>query len=480
MSVRLRFAPSPTGHLHIGGLRTAIFNWLFARHHGGQFLVRIEDTDIERSRQEYTHSILESLEWMGLTSDEPIVIQSERASEHARVLEYLIQEGKAYRCYCTPEHVKERLRAAGQSDEFVQYDRYCLQAVRDTEGLPYAIRFKLPDFKSRGQRTIDFDDHIRGRVSFPVEQFDDFVIARSDGTPMYNFVVVVDDAWSRITHIVRGEDHISNTPKQLLLYEALGYPVPEFAHIPMILNEQGARLSKRDAATSVTAYRLDGYGAHPLFIYLVRLGWAHGDQEHFTQEELIQLFTLEAVGKKGSVFDVAKLAWFNSTYMRTLSSEEIITLIIRDIDPLFCTSLALWSRDQIRAGCALYVERSKTLAECARAVLSLYTEPSLYESVGVARWVTPQTPHQLKVLINRLAACTQEEWAAELLVKVVKAVCTEFGLQLPLIAQPIRLALTGTTESPGVYGLLAVLGKDESIKRLETFIASIQALEGVT
>ena len=318
-SIRVRFAPSPTGHLHIGGLRTAFFNWLFARHNNGVFLLRIEDTDVERSTKEYLDSILATFDWVNLPSDEPIVIQSQRIAEHTALIAQLLKEGKAYRCYCSQEQVAERYKGQGSGDEFIKYDGRCRNAA-EQPGVPAAIRFALP----AGRTTVAFDDLIRGRVEVGIDQLDDFIIARSDGTPMYNFVVVVDDAHMRISHIIRGEEHISNTPKQLLLYEALGFPVPFFAHTPMILGPDGNKLSKRDAATSVLEYRQEGYLPDALLNYLVRLSWAHGDQEIFTREELISYFTLDHVGKKGAIFDPQKLSWVNSVYMRAKDSARVI------------------------------------------------------------------------------------------------------------------------------------------------------------
>ena len=311
-AVRVRFAPSPTGHLHIGGLRTALFNWLFAKHCGGTFLLRIEDTDLERSKDEYTQAIYQAFAWVGITSDEQPLIQSQRFSIYKEVAEDLISQEKAYRCACTPEQVEARARQAGVTGEYHGgYDGYCrFKEIEETEKT--AIRFVIPE----STQTFSWHDAIRGVISFDRSQLDDFVIVRSDGTPTYNFCVVIDDHASAITHVIRGEDHISNTPKQIALYQELGYEVPVFAHIPMILGSDGNKLSKRDGAVDVVAYRGIGYLSDALVNYIVRLGWAYGDQEIFTQEELIKYFTLEAVGKKPSVFDFTKLEWLNSLYMR--------------------------------------------------------------------------------------------------------------------------------------------------------------------
>ena len=269
--VRVRFAPSPTGHLHIGGLRAALFNWLFARHNGGKFLLRIEDTDLVRSTQEYTDSILSSFKWAGITPDEPIVIQSQRIAEHKKVIERLLEQGAMYRCFCSQDELETRLTKIQGSEGLVtKYDGKCRNADQNLQK-PFVVRFKLP----ANQSEIVFEDLIRGRVAFDINQFDDFIVARSDGSPMYNFVVVVDDAFMNITHVIRGEDHISNTPKQIMLYQACGYPLPQFAHLPMILGPSGERLSKRDGATSVLEYKQQGYLPDALLNYLARLGWSH-------------------------------------------------------------------------------------------------------------------------------------------------------------------------------------------------------------
>ena len=292
--VRVRFAPSPTGHLHIGGLRAAIFNWLFARHHKGTFLLRIEDTDRERSKQEYTDAILDAFAWMGITSDEPLIIQSERINAHIVVIKKLLEEGKAYRCYCSQEEVLQRHVDAGGDAHFVKYDGKCrFQTSQDRVG-EHVVRFAIPS----SVQHISFDDMIRGPITVASDELDDFIIARSDYSPMYNFVVVVDDAFMKITHVIRGEDHISNTPKQILLYQACGYEIPQFAHAPNILGPSGKKLSKREAAASVLEYRTMGYLPQALCNYLVRLGWSHGDQEVFSEQELIACFSLDAVGKK--------------------------------------------------------------------------------------------------------------------------------------------------------------------------------------
>ncbi len=469
--IRVRFAPSPTGHLHIGGLRTAIFNWLFARHHRGIFLVRIEDTDLERSKQEYTDSILQAFSWMGIASDEPIIIQSQRLEQHTLLIEKLLHEGRAYRCFCTQEEVTQRYQAqVATDDEFVKYDRKCATRASQPNDAthPHVIRFKLPTDRSE----VLFHDLIRGDISIPMDQLDDFIIARSDGRPMYNFVVVADDAYSRITHIIRGEDHISNTPKQILLYEALGYVVPQFAHLPMILGASGQRLSKRDAATSVLDYRSGGFLADALFNYLVRLGWAYGDREIFSREELIAVFSLDQVNKKAAVFDMVKLLWLNGEYIKATASTHLLELVEKDIDSTFQQQMPDWSRDQLLRNIELYKDRVQTLKELVQEIVALYRRPSEYNSDDVQKWITHETPEHLRQIIEMLEAL--EVFSVDLITEAIKTQCKQLNIKLSQVGQPIRIALLGNSSGPSFFALLAALGKEESVRRLRQLLTFLE------
>jgi glutamyl-tRNA synthetase len=463
-SVRVRFAPSPTGHLHIGGLRTALFNWLFAQHYNGIFLLRIEDTDRERSKQEYLDSILESMRWLGLEPDEPLVIQSARLEEHKKVIASLVEQGKAYRCFCPAQQIqelKEELMAAGK---LLKYDGRCRTKHVNADDLkqPFVVRFKVP----YDQATLAFNDLVHGTITFDLEQLEDFIIARSDGTPMYNFVVVVDDAHMKITHIIRGEEHILNTPKQILLYQACGYTLPQFAHIPLILGPSGEKLSKRDGAVSVIEYRKEGYLAEALFNYLVRLGWSHGDQELFTKDELIAFFSLEHVGKKGSSFDQKKLDWVNMVYMRATPERQLLSMIIWSIDPQF---YALpFDESVLLMLIAAYKGRVKTLGELVREIKALAQRPQVWSEEEIHTIITVQTIPYLQELIQLLTS--EASFTADKLAVLVKSWCNQVSIKLMEIAQPIRLALTGKTASPGVFELLAALGKQESIHRLTVFL----------
>lgn len=473
-SIRVRFAPSPTGYLHIGNLRAALFNWLFARHTQGTFLIRIEDTDLERSKEEYTESILSSLDWVGITSDEPLIFQSARSKEHKKILNYLIEVGYAYRCFCSPEEILARQKKKfGEDYLFESYDGFCRDriSVDDDVYKPHVVRFKVP-FE---QGHVTFNDLIRGPISFDLHQLDDFIIARSDGNPVYNFVVVVDDAYMRISHVIRGEDHISNTPKQILLYHACGYEVPQFAHLPLILGPSGDRLSKRDGATSVCEYRAQGYLAPALCNYLVRLGWSHGDQEIFTRQELIDYFSLDHVGKKGAIFDKQKLDWLNGIYIRQTDEQELFHCMLRDVDPELRDFLTDWTTQQILELIVLYKQRAKTLLEISQGLKVLYAGPDHYDDNALKKWVTAATIDVLRTLITRLEGLS---FSTQELMIATKDLCHKLDVKLVSIAQPIRIALTGNDASPGVFELMTIVGKERSLSRLRTFVLFLEEAEG--
>ncbi len=461
-AVRVRFAPSPTGHLHIGGLRTALFNWLFARHHNGMFLVRIEDTDIARSEKKFVTSIMESLKWTGLEADEPIVFQTERMDAYESLIEKLIADGKAYRCFCSQQEIETRRAEQKTETPIKKYDGFCREKSIPTGQQKYVVRFKLPLEK----QAVSFNDLIRGPITVAIEQLDDFIIMRSDGTPVYNFVVVVDDAHMNITYVIRGEDHISNTPKQILLCEALGYDIPQFAHLPLILGKSGQRLSKRDAATSVDEYKAAGYLADALINYLARLGWAHGDQEIFTRPELITYFTLKGVGKSAAIFDVDKLQWINSVYIKDTSSKKLLELIL-DIDPGFEKTVTGWSDDLISELIDQYKPRVKTLVELVQELQLLYTK-GYYQKSDLEKWVTKQTGSLLEKIIKQLQ--TIEPFNTDEIKKMVQELCKEQQMKLSLAAQPLRIAIIGKSSGPGIFDLMSILGKDFVIKRLQEFV----------
>src|SRR5579872_540238 len=460
-TVRVRFAPSPTGHLHIGGLRTALFNWLFARHHGGAFLLRIEDTDFERSTKEYRDSILHSFAWTQLEHDEEIITQSERMVEYHKVAYKLIDEKKAYRCFCSPDDVVARVQRA-TGDAFIAYDGYCRDRVSQ-EGdheRQHVIRFKLPE----GRTEVSFEDLIKGTITISLDNMDDFIIIRSGGFPMYNFAVIVDDAFMSITHIVRGEEHIVNTPKQILLNEACGYTNPRFGHLPLILGPSGNKLSKRDGATSVIEYRKEGYLPHALLNYLARLGWSHGDQEIFSLSELIEHFSLDNIGKKGAIFDFEKLAWVNTVYLKALTEEQIIDAIVADVDTHFLTRFE-WDVDTIKSLIVLYKERVKTLKMLVEELVLVHNGTHERNAEDMQKWITPDTAAQLDAIISAFEK--QDIFTHDNCSAIAKELATTLGIKLVALLQPIRLALLGKASGPGLFDLLPIMGKTEVIKRLK-------------
>lgn len=467
--IRVRFAPSPTGHLHIGSVRAALFNWLFARHHKGLFLVRIEDTDLLRSKKEYVDSILDSLHWLDLEPDEPIVYQHARLGRHKEVIERLLQKGLVYPCFCEPKEIEEKLQLheQGVASRYPGTCRNKPYTQKDLER-PHAIRFKVPD----DIQAISFDDVIRGMITFELAQLDDFVIWRRDGMPTYNFCVVVDDIDMGITHIIRGEDHISNTPKQILLYQVLEAELPQFAHLPLILGPGGNKLSKRDAAVSVVEYKQEGFLADALFNYLVRLGWSHGDQEVFSKQEMIGHFSLESVGKKGSVFDIKKLLWLNGLYIRNLKYEDFAKHAAECTIDKWKTLTTLWNKVTLVSLFELYKERATTLVELINAMIEFAQTPKTLDISLIKKWMTAQTIDVLKTFIKR--AEQMEEYTHDALLNVAKQVCEKHTVKLVALAQPLRLALTGTICSPGIFELMVLLTPEERKKRITRLTDQLQ------
>lgn len=432
-AIRVRFAPSPTGSLHIGSVRSALFNWLFARHHGGAFLIRVEDTDKARSTRDFMDAQLAAFEWLGLTPDEPPVIQSERNDRHQEVLAQLLKADVLY----------------------------------EKEG---ALWFRV----SRTVESHSFVDLIRGGITVPTETIDDFVVRRSDGSPIYNFCVVVDDHDMQISHVIRGEDHISNTFKQLMLYAALGWDTPQFAHVPLIVNSEGSPLSKRDGITDVARYQQNGFLADALLNYLARLGWSHGDKEIFSRAEMIQLFTLGGVGKKAAVFDTAKLCWVNQQHMMACSAQQLHSQLV---------ALGLCQNDgqdevlglpavQAHAYLELYKSRATTLVELADAVKQLSVRPS-YDSVPGAEWLTPHTHRLIFSFIE--AAESSASWDKQTLLGLGREGVGAAGVGLALLGQPLRFALTGTIKSPGIFDIMAIMGRDETLARLRQFEQTLRS-----
>lgn len=469
-AVRVRFAPSPTGHLHVGSVRVAIFNWLYARHAGGTYLLRIEDTDIARSTKAFVDSQLRSLAWLGLMPDEAPVYQLDSLGWHREVAQRLVVEGMAYPCFCAPKSVDAREEHEADAEVVGQYPGTCRDKQFTAEDLrqPHAIRFRMP----AGQSEVVFEDVIRGRIAFPADQLDDFIIIRRDGIPIYNFVVVVDDIAMKITHIIRGEDHISNTPKQVMLYKALGAIPPIFAHLPLILGPSGQRLSKREAAVSVEEYRAQGFLPDALFNYLVRLGWAYKDQEVFTKAELVELFTLEAINKKSAIFDIKKLEWLNGVYLREMSIAAIRAALAEVPGNSVAQIDRAWPAKQADALLEQYKSRSVTLVELATNVIAFATAPQVLDISLIKKWHKPYT----KNLVEEFCRALEEldEFSHDSLFDAAQQICAQHGAKLVELAQPLRLALVGSVMSPGIFEMLEILGSEASSKRLAALIAVLE------
>jgi len=452
--VRTRFAPSPTGYLHIGGARTALFNWLFARHHGGKFILRIEDTDRERSKEEYLRDILDSLSWLGLQWDEGPYFQSQRMELYRQYAFRLLEEGKAYRCYCTPGELEEMRKRAIEEGRKPKYDGRCRDRKDHPPG-PFAIRFKAPQ---SGVTVVE--DLLRGKVTFRNEELDDLIILRSDGTPTYNFCVVVDDATMGITHVIRGDDHLNNTPRQLMIYEALGFEPPRFAHVPLILGKDRTRLSKRHGATAVSSYREQGFLPEAMVNYLARLGWSYGDQEIFSLEELIEKFSLENVSLSPAVFDLDKLLWLNAHYIKTLPPEEVARRLIPFLERL---GIEAELDQKLVEAVKTLQPRSRTLEEMARQGLFYFVPPTSYDRGAAERFFTPEGLEFLEAFVERLKDTPFEP---EELERAFREVSAQRCIKTRDAAQAVRLALTGGTVSPGLFEIMVVLGKEECIRRI--------------
>jgi len=468
--VRTRFAPSPTGYLHIGGARTALFNYLFARHHGGKFILRIEDTDRERSTPEAIQAILDAMKWLGLDCDEGPYYQTERYPLYKEKIQELLAKGKAYPCTCTPEELDAKRQAAMKEKRKPSYDGTCRPPDGAVAPLPtgkaYTVRFRSP----RDGATV-VKDAVKGEVVFDNRELDDLILARSDGTPTYNFCVVVDDIEMRITHIIRGDDHLGNTPRQIQLYEAFGHPLPQFAHVPLILGTDKARLSKRHGATSVTTYRDMGYLPEAVVNYLVRLGWSHGDQEIFSRAELIEKFSLESVGKSAGVFNPEKFLWLNSHYLKSKSLAQLAD----DVMPFIAAKGYPVPRDKpwLEKMVATLRERAKTLAELVESAHYYLTDDIRLDEKAVKKFLTPEAAEPLKSLIARLSTLHDFDEAG--IEREFTATLQEQGIPMGKLAQPVRVALTGSTMSPGIHDVIAVLGKERTLKRLQSALDYIHS-----
>jgi glutamyl-tRNA synthetase len=456
MTVRTRFAPSPTGFLHIGGLRTALFCWLYARRHAGTFVLRIEDTDLERSTPEAILQILDGLEWAGLDHDEGPFYQTKRFDRYKDVIDELLAAGKAYRCYCSKEELEQMRAQQIARGEKPRYDGRWRERSDSVPGVAPVIRFKNP---LTGEMAVD--DVVHGRVVFQNSELDDLIIARSDGSPTYNFCVVVDDMDMQITHVIRGDDHLNNTPRQMNMLLALGQKPPVYAHLPMILGADGAKLSKRHGAVSVLQYRDEGFLPEAVLNYLVRLGWSHGDQEFFSIEEMIRLFDIVDVNKSASAFDVGKLTWLNQQHMMRGSVGRLVPVLrwhleregIQTTDETELEQIVMTQR-----------ERAKTMREMAANSVFFFRAPAAYDEKAVRKHVTADVLALLGEAENELGRLPT--WSAPAIHEAISGFAAAKGVSLGKLAQPIRLAMCGGTVSPPIDATLAILGKTESLARL--------------
>jgi glutamyl-tRNA synthetase len=464
MTIKTRFAPSPTGYLHIGGARTALFSWLYARRHGGQFVLRIEDTDLERSTAESVNVILEGMTWLGLEYDEGPFFQTHRFDRYEEVIQQMLAKGLAYRCSCSKERLEALREEQMANKQKPRYDGRCRgQHVDPNE--PHVIRFRNPV-----DGAVVVDDQVRGKVVFANSELDDLIIKRTDGSPTYNFVVVVDDMDMGITHVIRGDDHLNNTPRQINILRALGVEPPTYAHLPMILGEDGQKLSKRHGAASVTDYREEGYLPQALLNYLARLGWSHGDQEIFTLDELIQLFEISEINNSASALNMSKLQWLNQHYMKTLDPAHVAHHLRYQLGKL---GIDPSSGPDPVAVVQAYAERAKTLAEMAAQSAWLYRDFDEYEADAAKKHLRPVALEPL--LKVREALAQLPAWEPEALHAAVEQAAAALELKMGKLAQPLRVAVVGAAASPGIDVTLHLLGREACLRRIDRAVDFIRA-----
>ena len=452
--VRTRFAPSPTGYLHIGGARTALFSWAYARKHGGKFILRIEDTDLERSTPESVQAILDSMKWLGLDYDEGPFYQMQRMDRYKEVIQQLMNEGKAYHCYCSTDELdamREEQRAKGQKP---RYDGRCRHRAEPVPGVNPVVRFKNPI-----DGEVIIDDLVKGRVVVSNAELDDLIIARGDGTPTYNFCVVVDDWDMGMTHVIRGDDHLNNTPRQINILKALGAPLPQYAHVPMILGHDGERLSKRHGAVSVMQYYDEGYKPEALLNYLARLSWAHGDDEIFSLEQFVEWFDLKDISKSPAKFNPEKLTWVNQQYIKSTDSAQLVELM-RPFMAADCCD-ATRGPDPVKV-VDLLKERVTTLEELADAAVYFYRQLEPHDDLK-AQHLTAEIKPVLAELVQKLGMV---EWRKDAISAALKETIAAHNLKLPKLAMPLRVMVTGETQTPSIDAIMELLGRDETLRRI--------------
>ncbi|MFZ7216168.1 glutamate--tRNA ligase [Avibacterium avium] len=465
VKVRTRFAPSPTGYLHVGGARTALYSWLFAKHNQGEFVLRIEDTDLERSTPEATQAILEGMEWLNLAWNHGPYYQTKRFDRYNQVIDQMLEQGLAYRCYCSKERLEDLRNEQEKNKEKPRYDGYCLHHAPENPDAPHVVRFKNPQ-----EGSVVFDDAVRGRIEISNSELDDLIIRRTDGSPTYNFCVVIDDWDMGITHVVRGEDHINNTPRQINILKALNAPIPTYAHVSMILGDDGQKLSKRHGAVSVMQYRDDGFLPEALLNYLVRLGWGHGDQEIFSIEEMIKLFELTQVSKSASAFNTEKLLWLNHHYIRELPPKYVAKHLAwhyqhQGIDTSNGPAL---SEIVVMLG-----ERCKTLKEMAAASRYFFEDFDHFDESAVKKHFKSGAIEALEKVKEKLTALSQ--WTAEPIHQAIEQTAEELGVGMGKVGMPLRVAVTGAGQSPSMDVTLVGIGRDRSLARIQKAIDFIKA-----
>lgn len=470
MQVRTRFAPSPTGFLHVGGVRTALFSWLYARRHQGEFVLRIEDTDRERSTESSVEAILQGMNWLNLTHDQGPFYQTQRLERYLEVIGQLLDQNKAYRCTCSKERLEALRESQLNAKQKPRYDGHCRDKAIGLDQGSYVVRFKNPQ-----QGIVSFEDKVYGMIDVSNEELDDLIILRSDGHPTYNFAVVVDDWDMQITHVIRGDDHINNTPRQINLFQALSAAVPIYAHLPMILGEDGKRLSKRHGAVSVLEFKEQGILPHALLNYLVRLGWSKGDQEIFSLDEMIQNFDLEHVSRGASRFDYEKLYWLNQHYMK---HDPQITMAEQLADYFLKNKIDISKGPLLEDIIKIQVDRCKTLAEICDKSLYFYLDEINYDEEAMKKHWRPVVLAPLVALYARLKQLAdQSNWNKETLQHCINDVCVEFDMGMGKVAQPLRVSVTGGTMSPSIDITLTLLGPEKVLSRLEKTIEWIKKRE---
>ena len=464
MTVRTRFAPSPTGYLHVGGARTALYCWLYARKMKGKFVLRIEDTDLERSTPAHIQTILDAMKWLGLDWDEGPFYQTQRFDRYKEIIQKLLDEGKAYRCYCSKERLEGLRECQIANKDKPRYDGYC-RNLKEFQECPYVIRFRNPE-----EGSVKFDDLVHGPIEFQNSELDDLVIARSDGSPTYNFCVVVDDFDMGITHVIRGDDHINNTPRQINILKALGAEPPLYAHVPMILGDDGKRLSKRHGAVDVMLYRKEGYLPEALLNYLVRLGWSHGDQEIFSIDEMVELFDIKDVNKAPAAFNTDKLQWLNQHYLKTSDPHHVAEYLKWNMED---EGIDLAKGPDLTEIVKAQAERCKTLKEVVEKSRFFYEEFTEYDENSAKKNLTPDAIQILQAIANRLVELT--DWKAEPIHQTIIDTSETLEIKLGKVAQPIRVAVTGGAISPPIDITIEMIGRERTLKRLERAIKFITA-----